>query len=202
MTRRTQLRPSTACCLLAVLCAPLAGAQTISSYFSPHGHCATRVCDAIHDADESVLVQMFSLSHPRITASLIDAHRRGVHTVVIVNPAQQSTYYSTAHTLDTAGVRVLVDARHALQHNKSAVIDHQIVITGSMNWTVSGDERNAENLIVIDDPDTAAAFAADFRRHLDHSVPFVPRPPKPSTQKKPPPGLVPLPPPRPRKVPR
>jgi phosphatidylserine/phosphatidylglycerophosphate/cardiolipin synthase-like enzyme len=51
-------------------------------------------------------------------------------------------------------------------HNKFLVIDAEgtapRVVTGSMNWSTSGDERNDENTLIVHDGGTAMAYAAGF----------------------------------------
>jgi competence ComEA-like helix-hairpin-helix protein len=47
-------------------------------------------------------------------------------------------------------------------HNKFAVIDSKIVITGSYNWTASASTRNDENLLVIDDEEVILRFRKQF----------------------------------------
>ena len=42
------------------------------------------------------------------------------------------------------------------------VIDGEKVITGSFNFTAAAQNRNAENLLVIDDPALAAKYTANW----------------------------------------
>ena len=49
-------------------------------------------------------------------------------------------------------------------HHKVAIIDGYIVVTGSMNWSFSGDRRNDENMVVIEGYDVAKLFKAEFDR--------------------------------------
>jgi len=47
-------------------------------------------------------------------------------------------------------------------HNKFAIIDNRILLTGSYNWTFSANNRNDENLMVIDDPEIIARYQNQF----------------------------------------
>jgi phosphatidylserine/phosphatidylglycerophosphate/cardiolipin synthase-like enzyme len=51
-------------------------------------------------------------------------------------------------------------------HNKILVIDAEgtapQVVTGSMNWSTAGDERNDENTLIVHDGEMAMAYAAGF----------------------------------------
>ena len=52
------------------------------------------------------------------------------------------------------------------------VIDGRTVITGSFNFTKAAEEKNAENLLVISDPDIAAKYTKNWQEHLAHSKPY------------------------------
>jgi phosphatidylserine/phosphatidylglycerophosphate/cardiolipin synthase-like enzyme len=56
------------------------------------------------------------------------------------------------------------DGNPGLLHHKVIIIDEQIVITGSYNFTNSAETRNDENLIVLYDPFFASQFIAEFQR--------------------------------------
>lgn len=50
------------------------------------------------------------------------------------------------------------------------VVDGLRVATGSFNYKDSSDTRNAENLVLIDSPDLAARYEADWEKHRNESV--------------------------------
>jgi phosphatidylserine/phosphatidylglycerophosphate/cardiolipin synthase-like enzyme len=49
-------------------------------------------------------------------------------------------------------------------HNKFAVFDGRLAVTGSFNWTTSADSYNFENAVFISDPAAVARFAEAFER--------------------------------------
>jgi phosphatidylserine/phosphatidylglycerophosphate/cardiolipin synthase-like enzyme len=49
-------------------------------------------------------------------------------------------------------------------HNKFAIIDNRLLLTGSYNWTASANNRNDENLMVIDDPEVIARYQNQFEK--------------------------------------
>jgi phosphatidylserine/phosphatidylglycerophosphate/cardiolipin synthase-like enzyme len=49
-------------------------------------------------------------------------------------------------------------------HHKFAVIDDHTVIFGSQNWSLSANQRNDENLLVIEDREVARAFKEEYYR--------------------------------------
>ena len=63
-----------------------------------------------------------------------------------------------------AGYDVHTDGIEGLMHHKVFIIDEQIVITGSYNFSRSAEERNDENIIVIYNTDIAQEFLKEFGR--------------------------------------
>ena len=69
-----------------------------------------------------------------------------------------------AFRLAAAGVQVRNDTNQDLTHHKVAIIDDQIVLIGSFNWTDSAQNDNNENLLVIRSAELAAAIEREFQR--------------------------------------
>ncbi|HEY5746093.1 MAG TPA: phospholipase D-like domain-containing protein [Chryseolinea sp.] len=63
---------------------------------------------------------------------------------------------------DCNGILNIIPARLAFVHNKFAVIDNIITITGSYNWTWAA-SRSRENIVVIRDEQVAADFSEQLR---------------------------------------
>ena len=87
----------------------------------------------------------------------------------------ESEKYSSADFLANQGVPVVIDANHAISHNKVMVIDGEIVLTGSFNFTKAAQENTAENLLIIRDPALAVQYAQNWDTHRQHSQPYVGR---------------------------
>lgn len=67
------------------------------------------------------------------------------------------------------GIPVYVDGKEAIQHNKVMIIDSEIVITGSFNFTKAAEERNAENVLVIRSKEMAKMYLENWNKHKEHS---------------------------------
>ena len=89
--------------------------------------------------------------------------------------SQRSEKYSSADFLANQGVPTMIDANHAIAHNKVIVIDGETVVTGSFNFTKAAEEKNAENVLIIRDPAVAAQYAQNWETHRQHSQPYVGR---------------------------
>jgi phosphatidylserine/phosphatidylglycerophosphate/cardiolipin synthase-like enzyme len=147
-------------------------APQIAVYFSPHGGCTDAIVRQLNQAKETVLVQAYTFTSGPIAKALLEAHKRGVKVQVILDKSQRTDKYSSATFLQNAGISTFIDDKHAKAHNKVMVIDGHIVVTGSFNFTKEAEERNAENLLVIDDKEVAEKYAKNWQEDLEHSVPY------------------------------
>jgi phosphatidylserine/phosphatidylglycerophosphate/cardiolipin synthase-like enzyme len=131
-------------------------------YFSPRGGCAEAVTYWIGRANQSIHVLMFIFSLDSIADALISAHKRGVEVKVVFDKSQSYTQYPV---LQAAGIEVRNDTNwEGIMHNKVAIIDYRIVITGSFNWTNTAENNNNENLIVIHSAEVASRYESEFQK--------------------------------------
>jgi phosphatidylserine/phosphatidylglycerophosphate/cardiolipin synthase-like enzyme len=119
--------------------------------------------------------QAYSFTSAPIAKALLEAHKRGVRVEVILDQNNRTDKYSAADFLANQGVPTLIDANHAISHNKVMVIDGETVITGSFNFTKAAQEKNAENLLIIRDKALAAQYTQNWQAHAQHSQPYVGR---------------------------
>ncbi len=146
--------------------------------FTPGDDAASLVIEALRGARRQVLVQAYSLTHKDIAQALVDARRRGIDVQIIADPVQHERgATSLVGWLGEQGMTLWLDAEHAAAHNKVMIIDNGTadasVITGSFNFTHAAQYRNAENLLLLrGNRALAEAYAANWRRHRIHSLPF------------------------------
>ncbi len=156
--------------LLLAGCGPQASIpQGVQVFFSPKGGATEAVVNALNQATNAILVQAYSFTSAPIAEALVDAHRRGVKVQVILDHSQQTEKYSEADFLKHSGIPTLIDAQHAIAHNKIMILDDAVVLTGSFNFTKAAEEHNAENLLVINDPVLAKQYIENWHAHEQHS---------------------------------
>lgn len=138
-------------------------------YFSPRGGATDALVREISAAKRTILVQAYGLTSVKIAAALAAAHKRGLNIRVILDKSQRTEKYSSATFLANAGIAVQIDSKHAKAHNKVMIIDEEIVITGSFNFSTAAEESNAENLLIIRDKRLAEIYTKNFEDHEKHS---------------------------------
>jgi len=147
----------------------------INLYFSPNGGCTTAIIDELNNAKSEILVQAYSFTSAPIAKALVDAYKKGIRVVVILDKSQRTAHYTSASFLANSKIPTFIDDSHAIAHNKIMIIDGTTVITGSFNFTKAAEEKNAENLLIIKSEELARKYVENWKNHKDHSEPYEPR---------------------------
>jgi phosphatidylserine/phosphatidylglycerophosphate/cardiolipin synthase-like enzyme len=142
--------------------------SAVSVCVTPGGNCTDAIVQVLGNAKHTILVQAYAFTSAPIAQALLDAHKRGVQVQVVLDQSQRSEKYSSADFLANQGVPTMIDAEHAIAHNKIMVIEGETVITGSFNFTKAAQEKNAEILLIIRDPVLALQYAQNWVRHEAH----------------------------------
>ncbi len=123
---------------------------------------------------KSMLVQAYSFTSRPIAEALVAAHRRSVMVRVLLCPSRLNESGNKATYVANTGVETGVDRQHKLAHNKVIIVDSEVVVTGSMNFTKGGETKNAENVVIVHDPALAGKYVANWGEHFSHSQPYAP----------------------------
>ena len=109
---------------------------------------------------------MYNFTAFELKDALLRAQRRGVRVRVVCDAREASEGNSMIPVLITSGVPVkqLQKSGQGLMHHKFMVVDKEVLITGSYNWTVSAEKRNQENILVLSDAPAVRAYQNEFDR--------------------------------------
>ena len=130
------------------------------------------ILDAIAGAQKSLRVKMFVFSDAALIQAVIDAHKRGVKTQVMLNPARRSgeaENEASRKQLERAGVEVK-DSNPAfdLTHEKSMVVDDDTAMIMSLNWDPKNFTETRDYAVATthkhEVEEVAAGFDADWHR--------------------------------------
>lgn len=136
----------------------------IDTYFCPMDNCGKKIISLIDSADDDIVVSMYIFTHQGIRDALIRAQQRGVHISVLIDKKQSKGRWAVDDELRHAGIEILYYDTPYIMHHKFMVIDNKYVVTGSMNWSWSGDTNNNENFVIINDKKTVKEFNSEFDR--------------------------------------
>jgi len=132
-------------------------------YFSLYDNPESIIIENIDNAKESINIAMYAFTDREIAQAIIRAKDSGVDIKIYLDRSQVNAKYSkTRYFLNNGIKNIRISSNNYIMHNKFAVIDNKIVITGSYNWTASAGERNDENLLVIDDKNIINKYQNQF----------------------------------------
>ncbi len=134
----------------------------VQAYFCPRDQCSQRVVAAIESAQENIDIAMYSFTSKGIADALEDAEKRKVEVRVVADYLQAQSKYSQLKELEGKGAEVRIMGSGETLHDKFAIIDNSLVITGSYNWTSNADTHNKENLVFIEDGKIAQQYESEF----------------------------------------
>lgn len=121
-------------------------------YFSLFDDPESIIIENIDKAKESINIAMYTFTDSDIAYAIVKAKNKGVDVKIYLDKQEVNAQYSKSRFFVNEGIeKIRISSNNYIMHNKFAVIDNKIVITGSYNWTASAAERNDENLLVIDD---------------------------------------------------
>ncbi len=145
----------------------------IENYFCPED-CKSesqggifKIINLIGNAKESVKVASFSFTHEELADELVKADIKGIEVKVLIESKQRNVQNSQYQRLRDFGVNIKVDGNKYNMHHKFIVVDNKIIITGSPNYSFSGNNRNDENMLVIYNENLALRFVREFDMLFD-----------------------------------
>lgn len=145
----------------------------VRACFSPEGQCTRHISSAIKGALSSIFVQAYSFTSPQIAQALIDAHERGVDVKILIDKSQRRSKGSQLSFLYKKGIPILIDSPAGLAHNKVMIIDQRYVLTGSFNFTKAAESRNAENVLLLDNPSLAHIYTENWQKRARKARPLA-----------------------------
>lgn len=128
-------------------------------FFSPTHSGIALMASQIAGARRNVGLSMRWMSHPRIADALQTAAARDVETNLILRRDTVERRPGMYQSVQDEGATVTVQPRkQAKLHLKTAVIDDRWVWTGSANGTVWAEQKDFEDMLLIESPEVAWVY--------------------------------------------
>jgi phosphatidylserine/phosphatidylglycerophosphate/cardiolipin synthase-like enzyme len=136
------------------------------NYFSTHDHVAQHLIDKIEQAHSRIHFLAFSFTHDGISKAMLARSKAGVEVLGVFEKSQVAGGHSDFERFRSAGgpVHVCLDANPRNMHHKVIVIDDEIVVTGSFNFSASADKSNDENVVIFKNAEINRRFEEEFQR--------------------------------------
>lgn len=121
--------------------------KDLQIFFSPSNRCENSIIKLINQSEERIDVVVYAINNDDIVEALKKAQDRGVKIRILTDRLQASNKYSKVRELYNYGINIRVHSKHKIEHNKFAVFDNNVAMTGSYNWTNPATEKNSENCV-------------------------------------------------------
>jgi len=137
----------------------------IETFFSPDDPTAPAIVKYIQEAEKSISFLAYSFTSDIIAEAMLERASAGV---TVTGVFEEGQYYANIGTeydrLVEAGLDIRIDGNDRNMHHKVIIIDREIVILGSYNFSRNAEERNDENTLIIHNSDIAGLYYNEFQR--------------------------------------
>ncbi|HLD94106.1 MAG TPA: phospholipase D-like domain-containing protein [Anaerolineales bacterium] len=143
----------------------------VETYFSPEDRVEARLVELVNSAEDSVYFLAYSLTSDALAEAMIAAQVRGVKILGVIDKAQAANAGGEFERLTANGIEIRLDGEEGRMHHKVLIIDGEIVVTGSYNFSANAEKRNDENLLVIHNAELASKYMEEFWSIWDLGLP-------------------------------
>jgi len=133
-------------------------------YFTHIDDIQTIILLKVNNSEESIDVAMYTFTDLILAEALVNAKDRGVEVRIYLDRSQVYARYTQSVYFVQSEMKVRISSNHYIMHNKFAIIDEEILITGSYNWTKAANTKNDENVMIIDCPYIIEIYEEQFER--------------------------------------
>lgn len=126
---------------------------------------ADKIIKDLDKARVSIHVCMAWFTNQSIADKLVEKHKQGIDVKVIFYDDHTNSKFGV--NIDGIPFKAVRGSRGGIMHNKYCIIDNQVVITGSYNWSKNAEDKNEENAAVMYDYDRASDYSVEFRKMFD-----------------------------------
>jgi phosphatidylserine/phosphatidylglycerophosphate/cardiolipin synthase-like enzyme len=137
---------------------------SVQVLFAAEDEVASRLIPLIKNAQNSIRFMAFSFTHDGMGEAVLARTKAGVDVKGIFETRGSETEYSEMSALYCAKVPVRQDGNPGTFHHKVFIIDDQMVVTGSLNFSDNADESNDENVVIVTNRDIATQYLQEFER--------------------------------------
>ncbi|XP_054008874.1 mitochondrial cardiolipin hydrolase [Hylaeus anthracinus] len=133
-----------------------------------------KLVNYIDCAEKSLDVCIHMLTCQSLANAIVNARKRGIAVRVILDRSKAVNDASQTAVFHSNGVVIRMPDLDVLMHHKFLIVDSEILISGSTNWTMSAFFGNFENIVVTNHSSTVKPFVEEFERLwtlFEHPIP-------------------------------
>jgi hypothetical protein len=144
----------------------------IQSYFK---NIRAEILEKLLNASSSIIVAVYWFTNNQLFEILLKKLKEGVSVELIIHNDfinNRESGLPFQRFIDNGGKFYFSDGNNPM-HNKFCIIDQSVLINGSYNWTYFAEEKNRENILVIEDENEVVnSFYNEFQRLTELTIPL------------------------------
>lgn len=137
--------------------------RVMDALFFPSEDSEHKLINYLKKAKKTLFVCVFTITNNKLADQLYISWQKMLDVRIISDDECSKQLGSDIFDLSNAGLPVRLDNSPSTHmHNKFAILDGKILITGSFNWTTAAVGSNQENLCVLDNEELAQKYTVEF----------------------------------------
>ncbi|NDJ52519.1 MAG: phospholipase [Chloroflexi bacterium] len=141
----------------------------IETYFAPEDDPILQMLEVVNGAQSSIHFMTFAFTRDDLGQAIVARGQAGVNVQGLFEQRGAATEFSECNLFLNNGFNVAIDGNPRTLHHKVLIIDSQIVVTGSFNYSDNAVESNDENVLIIYDQQVAQLYEQEFQRRFAES---------------------------------
>ena len=134
----------------------------LECYFFPNQNNERKVVDMFRTCKKTLDLAIFTLTKDSISNAIEEAYKRGVKVRLIADDSCSLMLGSDVRKLAAIGVPTKTDRAKYYMHNKVAIIDKSVLVTGSYNWSRQATNYNQENILFFENKDLCEKYTQEY----------------------------------------
>jgi phosphatidylserine/phosphatidylglycerophosphate/cardiolipin synthase-like enzyme len=150
------------------------GNINVESYFSPSDNVNYAIRESIISADYSLYIALLLFTKIDVSTTLLPKISGGITFAGIVDDTSGTTatgIFNNIYNMAGSNMQIYAPVNSEILHHKYMIVDQNtssdpLVLTGSHNWTLTAENSNDENTLVIHDALIANQYYQEFYRRM------------------------------------
>jgi phosphatidylserine/phosphatidylglycerophosphate/cardiolipin synthase-like enzyme len=139
-------------------------------YTQCNGNAHKAIIEEINAATSTIRCMLYSFNDLEIADALQNAQLRGIDVKIIMDRGQFTKNKTAQYIYSSKSLNMKLDSAETIMHMKLCIIDTNIIILGSYNWTRAARIFYAEVLYICTNSTLAQELTASFNYHDGHST--------------------------------
>ncbi len=143
------------------------GTIRVQNYFSPRDNVMAKLIALVKGAKKSIHFYAFTYTYLDLARAMLERKRDGLDVQGVIE--NRGASQGALVELYCYPIKANTDGNKYTMHHKVIIIDGEIVITGSFNFTKGADQSNDDHVLIIYSKTVAGVYEQEYKRIMKES---------------------------------